>query len=466
MGACLPAEGATFAARRPKFFNPMFKLSLAKGHDQRVSLVVRPVDFDLVVRPAQPRPGKLFVGSRDNECKAGDFEPLVIRAGDVFRFGSCGRENDPRGTAGRVEFLEAATRSIAGTFRWKVPLGSASVEHSHVEEPGFHIELRLNRRGEVSIKLRRSGAPPAAPYRRGHRPFSLIAYNLHLFEGTALDRITPKNRLLGRAAGLAGLKDQVWRDAERRAAFVRQVLDARPQVVGLSEAWSGLTQRALAAAFRRAGHWASFAFDGESALNKKFMGAGTLLSTVGKLGPCGFSYYRQLRGVDAFSAKGVTWAPVLFEGVWCYVVQTHTQASYAKSQAADDAARRSGMAETLLPALRQILDDLKGPVFLLGDLNVVAGSAEYKEFDRAMHAMGMADAWTVLKRRDPGPTFDPDANELVRHFDPEENQKQRLDYIYYRTDFAAPKQTEVLKWKTDSGLDVSDHYGLRAEFEV
>jgi endonuclease/exonuclease/phosphatase family metal-dependent hydrolase len=277
---------------------------------------------------------------------------------------------------------------------------------------------------------------------------SIGAYNTHLYEGTVVG-VQPK---------------QLFRDAARQVAFQEQLCAAGMDVIGLSEVWASKTQDSIMAALRGVG-MDGYAYQKGPVLK---LNPGTVLCAAGALTkpPMSFLPYNQLTGWDKFAEKGVTYGRVRLHSAEIFVVQTHTQASYVGSEKEDRTVREAGIRSVLFPVIDQALQDFTGPVFLLGDLNISADSDEYKAFSLQMKGRGLRDAWAALDTGQPGYTYDPDANNLVKHFDPSETVSQRLDYIYFREGTARVKDMKVLKWKTVDGVDLSDHYGICATFDI
>jgi len=227
--------------------------------------------------------------------------------------------------------------------------------------------------------------------------------------------------------------------------------------------WAGQDADALAWAFKPAGY-ASFRFRGESPLKAT---SGMLLSVRGRFTrPTGFQPYAGLIDSDQWSSKGVAYGRAEVKGVEVFVVQTHTQASYVGKEAECRAARDRQLQATLMQIL-EANKTFRGPLFLLGDLNIVGESDEYYWFAEQMRMYGLEDAWVSQPGSGPGYTYCPGDNPLVKRFDDRETTPQRLDYIFFRPDRSELKSMTVpLDWKTADGLDLSDHYPVQASFGV
>lgn len=277
---------------------------------------------------------------------------------------------------------------------------------------------------------------------------TVVIYNTHLYDGT-LVALAP---------------NQVYEDNRRQAALIEKLLKEKPEIIGLSEVWASSHENQIIRG-TQAGGYSAYAYQ-DSPITKLNPGL-TLLSSGQLQKPMSFRPYEMLVGWDSYAEKGVVYGEVLIADKSIYLVQTHTQATYAGSETQDEEARKTGIYNTLFPILDSILNASTGPVLLLGDLNIVADSAEYHEFQRQMFSRGMKDIWSELYPLEPGYTYDPTANALIRRFAPEDTQKQRLDYVFFRDNGTIkPKSASVLQWKDASGIDISDHYGLEAVFTI
>jgi len=186
-----------------------------------------------------------------------------------------------------------------------------------------------------------------------------------------------------------------------------------------------------------------------------------------------FDYYLNMEGYDSAAFKGVSFGVARVNGTLVGLVQTHTQASYTGTEVKDGKARDLQIQQTLFPAITNVQNWLtsqgsKGPIVLLGDLNIVAETDEYKWLSEQLGQMGFQDCWTKNNPGHPGYTYVPADNPLVTHWDKTQKQPQRLDYI-----FLAPRgsgaQCQEMKVLTDwripvsgNSIDLSDHYPVSA----
>lgn len=278
--------------------------------------------------------------------------------------------------------------------------------------------------------------------------FKAIIYNAHLYKGTVV--------------GVA--PNQTYKDDARQAALVDHIQTASPDLVGLSEVWASSHADEIVSSTNKFGY-SGYAYETPNILK---LNPGLVTLAKDKLQtPMNFQPYQALTGWDKYAEKGVIFGEVLIGGRQIHVIQTHTQASYVGSEQQDEKVRTQEVYDTLFPVLDSVLQSTTNPVLLLGDLNIIAGSAEYKSFARQMLGRGMRDAWETLYPNTPGFTYDPATNALIKKFAPNDTEAQRLDYIFYRdTNLIKPINANVLEWKTASGLDVSDHYGLEVDFNI
>ena len=276
---------------------------------------------------------------------------------------------------------------------------------------------------------------------------SILSYNTHLFWKSI-------------AASVDG--SLVYKDSERLNALVDYCNKSNYDIIGLSEVWGHDVQNQLKINFAECG-MNSFAFQGEAITSAS---SGLFLAFRGQVdGVMSFDYYYNLVGPDKLSAKGVVHGVLKINGVRVYVIQTHTQASYVGTEARDDAARKEQIMQTLFPIIDTVKENYPDlPIFLLGDLNIVANSEQYEWFAKRLNYRGFNDAWVDANGSDNGITYDPRNNLLVKHFDPKQDVAQRIDYIFYTKSILNVKNMRVVKWKTDGDLDLSDHYGVDCFF--
>jgi len=92
------------------------------AYAQWVEITVKPANCSVVLKNLVHNWGKFYIGSKDNEVPADRLENKVIRPGDAFTFGACGRENASSGTEGSFDVYDDARH--VGTYYWDCPWGS------------------------------------------------------------------------------------------------------------------------------------------------------------------------------------------------------------------------------------------------------------------------------------------------------------------------------------------------------
>lgn len=284
---------------------------------------------------------------------------------------------------------------------------------------------------------------------------TILSYNTHLF----IDSVAAVDPKL------------IYKDTERKEDILNKIESHSPpiDVIGLTEVWAHKTQDYFK---NNLTEFDTFAYQEEPTLSGS---SGMCLSVRGNLHspPIGFRKYNNMLHADKLSCKGVSYGRVTLQnGQEIYLIQTHTQASYTGSESADAKARKDQIRDVLLPIFTEALQNFKsGPVFLLGDLNIIGGSEEYKEFSQNLYRYGIAngrevlDAWPAFSEQ-PGITYDPNENSLVKRFDNTQEQPQRLDYIFFTADKAKITNIEIPHWKYQESLNDSDHYPIIATFRL
>jgi endonuclease/exonuclease/phosphatase family metal-dependent hydrolase len=296
-------------------------------------------------------------------------------------------------------------------------------------------------------------------------------YNTHLFEGTVA--------AWGRFFGVK----IVFQDGPRARNIAYRLGMEQPDVVGLSEVWSSEYQNYFSGQVK---DWPG----GASAYN-------TFLPNVSPIVPLGprsglvlivkgnfketpeFRKYSGLIGADRLSPKGVAGAIVnLSDSSTIKVIITHTQADYTDiSPDKTRQARKEGFHKVLYPMIDDLLkqDPTDAPLFLMGDLNIVAGSDEYKDFCSSLDKYGLSDAFDSGKCDGNGYTYDATVDTLVTYFDDtQRGVRQRLDYLFH-TGQASCEAMHVAqdyvigahdKDTVNHLLDLSDHFPLRVDFSI
>jgi exonuclease III len=293
--------------------------------------------------------------------------------------------------------------------------------------------------------------------------FKIISYNTHLFHGSLAGDIVEALSIFKELISDNNEK-LVYKDQERQHEILSRLSEEYPHfdVIALTEVWAHAKATEISENLPQGFESSRYADEGRTEGS-----CGLLLSARGsKIADDDFRRFEHLYDNDAKSAKGVMAARVVIRGKTVSLLQTHAQATYVGKEAPCEKARRRSLSETLFPMVEEYCRSDE-PVFLMGDLNIVAGNEEYAWFNEEMNKRGLFDAWTALHGDAPGVTYDPTANSLVKTFDPRETQLQRLDYIYFRPEFSAVESMRIpTDWKTPDGTDCSDHYPVIAAFRI
>ncbi|WP_299637406.1 endonuclease/exonuclease/phosphatase family protein [uncultured Ruegeria sp.] len=252
----------------------------------------------------------------------------------------------------------------------------------------------------------------------------ITSYNTHLFAGTAA-QILPK---------------LVYRDKERFTEIADRINKSKADVVGLCEVWADTWKRNFIDQTQDAYPFAVY-----TETSWTTMGDGLLILSKHPLFDPGFRRFKNLKGDDAKSAKGVLWASVYLDDAHQFrVFMSHTQSGRDETKA-----RMSNLKEVK----SEIDTRHKGtPAIVMGDLNVYA--SEHADLMKTLS--GFSDGGVV----DDVPTYDPTKNNLIDKFS-KSKQPKRFDYILTTNGSLKPKSVQVIdSWKLPDGLDCSDHFPL------
>ncbi|KAF7781786.1 hypothetical protein PRUB_b1116 [Pseudoalteromonas rubra] len=263
---------------------------------------------------------------------------------------------------------------------------------------------------------------------------------------------------------------------KQRAEKIIELSNGNFNVIGLTEVWGDKMRRQMATAFDG---YNTFIPQADSKTAFVAGSPGMTLSVKGQWAggyQPSFVFYQDMVGADKLAFKGVSTAITRVNGQVLGLVQTHAQASYTETEKRDTKARDRQFRQTLFPAivhLQNLLESLsiKAPIILLGDLNVVADTNEYKWFLNELEQLGFYDCWTKVNGSQPGYTYEPRKNALVKRWDKTQVAPQRLDYIFLNPNNSGYRCTQMSvlsQWKlttATSDSDLSDHYPVSACFE-
>ena len=331
----------------------------------------------------------------------------------------------------------------------------------------------------------------------------VMTYNVHMF-GEA-------NELIGIDFG--GVQ---FHDRRRLDEFIRMVQEENPlpDVIGLNEMWDEELIEHLERELRElfpysargsvSSAW-SLAPDTKAAMNEvqgeldylalpfywgweilqglgrlfggNLLGSGlVLLSRYPIVGHKFIPYAAEAGLIESASEKGVLIATIQppHVDVIVGVMLTHTQAGD------EDVVRRDqlGQLADIANGLRRISPRMA--LLAMGDINVIGEdtvgnpTSEYKDM---INLLSLDDTWRHLNPASPGVTYDLSNNQLASHFREDGDRTSRLDYILFDP---APSyyircnalRCRILKYRSAEEIgdqrihDVSDHYGILADYQV
>jgi endonuclease/exonuclease/phosphatase family metal-dependent hydrolase len=278
---------------------------------------------------------------------------------------------------------------------------------------------------------------------------SILGYNTHLFEGIGagvLDALQSTN-----------IVNLFYDDARRRQELVTFIDAQNADVVCLTEVWADGNTGDLGKGFfinNLKAKYPHVCRDNKGSLS---LGSGLLMLSKSPMANCKYTEFPTSSGVDAYAAKGVLTATVTYHAKKVIVSLAHTNAD-------DGPKERAVRADQIKTVLTDIKTQSKSfeilPVILIGDLNIIGGSEEYKDLANSMgNYAGMIDAYRYLHPNSPGITYDGTKNSLIKRFAPKDVQVQaRLDYSFVRG--ATPVKFEIFE------NEMSDHYGYVVEYDL
>lgn len=174
------------------------------------------------------------------------------------------------------------------------------------------------------------------------------------------------------------------------------------------------------------------------------------------------SIYRQCAGWDCLANKGVIHIRVhpSQSPTPCDIFFTHTQ-NIEESGGRNALYRQM----THLGHMAQAYSDPHIPALIMGDLNIPARNTN--DYGQMIDRLGKpVDLWATKYPGNAGSTFASDNNFYADAAD-QPNTNDRLDYILLESGtrfIPIPTKLEILKWQ-HNGRQISDHYGLLAQFE-
>jgi len=253
-------------------------------------------------------------------------------------------------------------------------------------------------------------------------------YNAHIWKGT-----------------VPGFFSEEYKDDERQKEICSRINKSALDVIGLCEVWSDGHKKEIIEKTE-----SNFTFSWYYDTPPAYMGSGLVMLSKLCLVEPQFEQYRDLADWDKQSQKGFISTTVFIEGIGKFqLLFTHTQSGNYQTE------RQSNLDQMRTQITHRWP---RGPRIIMGDLNIVGGSEEYKTLMNKFPEF--IDAWSKLHPSEPGYTSDPDQNNTCKHFN---GGKGRLDYMLVTKQDWDIRSVEVVKdWKTQNDIDCSDHYPLKA----
>jgi len=293
--------------------------------------------------------------------------------------------------------------------------------------------------------------------------FRIASVNTHLFKDSIPGKIKPIS---------------VYMDEERQESIFGYVEEGNYDFLGFTEVWADTRRETWKSKLSLLGYSDALAPSGPTIedptsiiTDETIIGSsGMIYADKGDTLRSCFQWYEDMTYPDNLAFKGVVYGASTVRDTTFGWLLTHAQASYTETKDTDDDARIRQIKETLIPAAKTVVkwmddnkDPLQGPTILLGDLNIIGDTtAEYNNFKTTMAEIGFVDCWLQSSgtSTQDGYTYDYTRNNLVKHFDPAQSARQRLDYIFLHPGESGAKCQDFRigdNWKTDGGTNVSDH---------
>ena len=312
--------------------------------------------------------------------------------------------------------------------------------------------------------------------------FRAMTYNLHLFGDSSglIDLVD--------FASIFGIGDPLtFYDDQRLTEIIRAIRAESPQsdVIGLTEVWDKRFAALLVEKLRDLYPYfaiGSYVPSSDGAItfalpDFDILGAGLLLMSKHPFdGEPVFYPYMSEAGFDAWAEKGVLAARIQVPDISATVgvLLTHLQADSDKADV-----RREQLRELASVAAHLRLSSPRMALIAMGDFNVIgedSNGQQTNEYRHMTEQLGLADTWRVQNPNEPGVTAG-GINNLTKIFNERDTSQKRLDYIFYEPSPSyyvncKPTLCKLLKYRSTEGIgdenvrDLSDHYGLLAEYHV
>lgn len=269
--------------------------------------------------------------------------------------------------------------------------------------------------------------------------FSIIIYNMALLVSPAPYKGTNREKAI--------------------EELIKRIAASRPDVVGLCEVFADGEREKIRTDL--SGHYPDYR-EGPDEADLDSDG-GLLILSKHRINKSHQIIFRQCAGADCWANKGVIHIQIQPAGspMPLDIFFSHTQ------NIAENGGKAALYSQlTKIGNMVTAFADFHTPTFIMGDLNIPAGNlANYQTLIKNLG--NPIDLWITKHPGTDGFTFarsnfyeDPDDS-------PDINGQQRLDYILMKSGqnyIPVPKQIDILKW-SQGGRQISDHFGLRVEFE-
>ncbi len=290
----------------------------------------------------------------------------------------------------------------------------------------------------------------------------VMTYNTHLFGAEFEIPVPPP---------FPPVSVQAFADPQRAQLLGQRIKDEDVDVVGLDEVWDVDLANVIIAAAEYPHSYYVDDFDEDTDI----LNSGLLLLSKFPLSGTTLSYYPDAFAEDVFASKGFMQATVTKDGFEFGIFLTHMQAtqSYAPAGAYNV---RQGQFQQLDAAVDAYQSaHPAAAVIVMGDFNVIGESCEY--YDQMLAILSRTDAHRAAPCFAPDQyTYDPAQNDLIEVF-ADATQGERLDYVLFSGGAGQqmlPVHAEVkmyqssppISYEGDTAADLSDHFGLRVDFEV
>ncbi len=314
--------------------------------------------------------------------------------------------------------------------------------------------------------------------------FSVMTYNVHVFDiAHALTNSGFLKSLLREFLALYVKLSNAERvdfdDAKRGEYIVDDILSLEnpPDVIVLNEIWSWELRKRLIQRLKNIYPFYSSHREHRSFLYSQFFDSGLLLLSRYPFVEDSekFIAFKNLTGPDAYTVKGIGEVTIeLTPQKHIGVFFTHTQASYTDNSEGD-ADTLSNIRQLSQVVRNYQLQHPSGGIIIAGDLNIAGDTSAYVKMLKILDGGSQKlaeyiDVYRIFYPNailNPGYTFSPEENSLVRVFSHMSFTNERLDYVFYLNNgfFSSVHQVGIEDFsysdnEFNTSLPLSDHYPL------